>query len=488
MSNPSKFESFGKRYGLLLSVGIGLLVWFLPMPDGMTIIQHKLLTIFFSAVTLWITQGIGFGPSAFIVCSLLYFWVGNLAGKVDESGGLIHDAGFAIAGFSNSGLWLQTAGFIISIAMIETGVAKRLALHMLRWLGKRPFGAILTPMLANMLISPLTPSNTARTTALLPVVEGIADSYKAQKGGNFGKALFICNSLSSNITASAFMTGTVPNPMAVTMIISVAGASIMTSWGYWALVAFPVNMILLVLSVGIVTRIFKPEMSAIPGGTSYIQEELRQIGPMKSSEKRTIFYFLLALALWSTDLWHHFNSTFIAFLAVILIFLPKIGVLTWKEANKGIPWELFVYFGGVLSLSAALVKTGAIEFIIRAGMTHLGIENVSMLPFMIGLMGFTIFSHMFWSTTTAMCGVMIPIYIGIAQTFNFPVVSFVLPQAFLIGYAFFFPFNTQGNIIMMGPGYHSTADLFRSGLVVGFAAWALWALAAIFYFPIVGLR
>lgn len=52
MSNPSKFESFGKRYGLLLSVGIGLLVWFLPMPDEMTIIQHKLLTIFFSAVTL----------------------------------------------------------------------------------------------------------------------------------------------------------------------------------------------------------------------------------------------------------------------------------------------------------------------------------------------------------------------------------------------------------------------------------------------------
>jgi solute carrier family 13 (sodium-dependent dicarboxylate transporter), member 2/3/5 len=187
-------------------------------------------------------------------------------------------------------------------------------------------------------------------------------------------------------------------------------------------------------------------------------------------------------------MWHNFNSTYIAFVAAILIMFPKIGVLDWKTAEKGIPWELYVYFGGVLTLSDALVKTKSIEFIISSGIASLGVENVSMLPFMIALMGLTIFSHMVWSTTTAMCGVMIPIYIGLAQTFGFSVVSFVLPQAFLMGYAFFFPFNTQSNIIMMGPGYHGTTDLFRSGVAVGLAAWALWALAAIFYFPLVGLR
>lgn len=484
----SKFELWGKKYGLILSVLVALLVWFLPMPQGMNLVQHKLLTIFAGAVALWITQGIGFGTSAFIVCSLLYFWVGNPDGKLDKAGNLIHNAGFAITGFSNSGLWLQQAGFVISIAMIETGVAKRAALHMLRWLGKKPFGAILTPMLANMLVAPLTPSNTARTTALLPVVQGVADAYKAEKGGNFGKALFIANTMSSNITASAFMTGTVPNPMAVTMIVGVAGASVLTSWGFWALVSAPVNMILLFLTVVIVTRLFKPEMGSLPGGSGYIADELKKMGSMKPNEKRAILYFLIALALWSTDMWHKFNSTYVAFIAVILILFPKIGVLEWKKAEQGIPWELYVYFGGVLSLSDALVKTKSIEFIMGSAISSLGIQNVSMLPFMILLMGFTIFSHMFWSTTTAMAGVMIPIYIGIAQTFGFPIVNFVLPQAFLMGYAFFFPFNTQGNIIMMGPGYHSITDLFRTGIVLGLTAWALWALAAVFYFPLVGLR
>ncbi|MDR0239843.1 MAG: anion permease, partial [Deltaproteobacteria bacterium] len=205
--SSSKFEVWGRKYGLFLSITIGLLVWFiLPMPQGITPTQHKLLTIFASAVTVWITQGIGFGCSAFVVCALLYFWVGNPTGQLDKEGNLVRNAGFAITGFSNVGLWLQQAGFIISIAMMETGVAKRAALTLLRYLGKRPFGAILTPMLANMFVAPLTPSNTARTAALLPVVEGVAEAYKAEKGSNFGKALFTANTMSSNITASAFMT------------------------------------------------------------------------------------------------------------------------------------------------------------------------------------------------------------------------------------------------------------------------------------------
>lgn len=61
-----------------------------------------------------------------------------------------------------------------------------------------------------------------------------------------------------------------------------------------------------------------------------------------------------------------------------------------------------------------------------------------MLPLMIGLMGFTIFSHVIWSTTTAMAGVMIPIYIGFAKAFGFPVVAFVLPQAVLLTLLIFF--------------------------------------------------
>ncbi len=484
----NRFEELGKKYGNLIAVAVFLLVWLLPTPEGMTLVQHKLLAIFAGAVVLWVTISVSFATSTFIVISLLYFWVGNADGATKD-GALIHNAGFALSGFGTTSLWMLITGFIISIAMTETGMARRVALNMMRLLGKTPTGAILAPMFANLFIAPLTPSNTARTAAMLPIVEGVAQAYRIEKGtSNFGKTLFLCNTFASNITAGGFMTATIPNPIAIGMITAAIGTtSVATSWGFWALAAVPATVIILVGTLFVVRWLYPPEMKTIPGGMHYIEEELTKMGPMTLREKKSLLYFFLALVLWSTDMWHHFNSTMVAFAVCTLILLPKIGVLSWKEAQKSIPWELFVYFGGVITLSGVLMKTKAFEWLIKSLITSLGLTDVSMLPLLIGLMGFTIFSHIIWSTTTAMAGVMIPIYIGLAQTFGFPIVGFVLPLAILMGYALFLPFNTMGNIIMYGAGYFTVPEQLKSSFAVGLMAWIVWAVMAVVWFPLIGL-
>lgn len=484
----NKFEEAGKKYGTIIAVVVGLLVWLLPTPEGMTIVQHKLLSIFAGAVVLWVTISVSFATSTFIVISLLYFWVGNADGTIKD-GVLVHNAKFVLAGFATPALWMLITGFIISIAMTETGMARRVALNMMRLLGKTPAGAMFAPMVANLLVSPLTPSNTARTAAMLPIVEGVAQAYRIEKGtSNFGKALFLCNTFASNITAGGFMTATIPNPIAIGMIVAAMGTtSAMTSWGFWALAALPATILILIGSLFVVRWIFPPEMDSIPGGMAYVEEELRKMGPMSLREKKSLLYFFLALALWSTDMWHHFNSTMVAFAVCTLILLPKIGVLSWKEAQKSIPWELFVYFGGVITLSGVLMKTKAFEWLIKSLISSLGLGDIGMMPLLIGLMGFTIFSHIIWSTTTAMAGVMIPIYIGLAQSFGFPIAGFVLPLAILMGYALFLPFNTMGNIIMYGAGYYTVPEQLKASLAVGLMAWVVWAVAAVVWFPIIGL-
>ncbi len=484
----NKFEDFGKKYGLILSILVGLLIWMLPTPASMTLVQHKLLTIFGGAVILWITIGVSFATSTFLIIVLLYFWVGNLEGKVNASGALIRQSGFVISGFSTSSLWLLVTGFIISISMTQTGVARRVALQMMRLFGKTPMGATFAPMIANLIVAPLTPSNTARTAAMLPIIEGVAQSYKLEKGGsNFGKGLFLANTFASNITASAFLTGTIPNPVAIGMIVAVTGATAFTTWGFWTLAALPTNLLVLFAAMWIPLKLYPPEMKSIPGGLEYIKDELDRMGPMSVREKKAIAFFLLALCLWASDMWHRFDSSMVAFFVSLLILLPKIGVLTWQDAQKSIPWELFVYFGGVLTLSSALMKTKAFEWVIKSLIASMGLTEVSMMPLLIILMGFTIFSHVIWSTTTAMAGVMIPIYIGLAQTFNFPVAGFVLPLAILMGYALFLPFNTMGNIIMFGAGYYTVSEQIKASCFVGLAAWALWALTAFIWFPLINL-
>ena len=41
------------------------------------------------------------------------------------------------------------------------------------------------------------------------------------------------------------------------------------------------------------------------------------------------------------------------------------GVIDWKDAQEGVDWGLIIFFGGALSLGAALLNTGAANYIIN---------------------------------------------------------------------------------------------------------------------------
>lgn len=146
-----------------------------------------------------------------------------------------------------------------------------------------------------------------------------------------------------------------------------------------------------------------------------------------------------------------------------------------------------MYFGSVLTLSSALMQSKAIEFVIKKAMAWLGLSAVSEGTLLLILMGFTIFSHVIWSTTTAMAGVMVPIYVGIAQAMGFDVARFMLPLCIMIAYALFLPFNTMGNIIFLGTGYYSVTEQFKAALIVGAIIWGMWILTAFTWWRVIGL-
>ncbi len=171
---------------------------------------------------------------------------------------------------------------------------------------------------------------------------------------------------------------------------------------------------------------------------------------------------MLAIILWATDQLHHLNPTMIAFIISSLIFLPRpIGVLEWRDAQYSLPWELFVYVGGVTTLANGLAQTKAVEVIIKMAFVSLGLKDVSYFWLLMLLIGFSIFSHFIWAATTTMTGVMAPIYIGIAQSLGFDVAKFCLPLAIMMAYALFLPFNTTGNMIFMQTGHYKPNDLLQ---------------------------
>jgi di/tricarboxylate transporter len=198
-------------------------------------------------------------------------------------------------------------------------------------------------------------------------------------------------------------------------------------------------------------------------------------------------YFLIAVLLWATDRWHGLNATMIAFVVSSLIFMPRTGVLEWKDTQNALPWELVVYVGGVTTLSTALAQSKAVDVVFKSLFASLGLQRVPEFTLLMLLIGFTIFSHMWWSTTTSMTGVMAPIYVSIAQSMGFDVAKFCLPLAIMMAYALFFPFNTNGNIILLGTGYFTPNDLLKSSLPIGIVVWVAWLITALTWWRLIGL-
>ena len=54
---------------------------------------------------------------------------------------------------------------------------------------------------------------------------------------------------------------------------------------------------------------------------------------------------------------HSFDTSTTTITAVALMFLPGIGIMTWKEAQPRIPWGTIVLFGIGISLGTALLQT-----------------------------------------------------------------------------------------------------------------------------------
>ena len=69
---------------------------------------------------------------------------------------------WALSGFANSTVWLIFAAFMFALGYDSTGLGRRIALLLVRGLGRRTLTLGYAVALADLALAPFTPSNTAR--------------------------------------------------------------------------------------------------------------------------------------------------------------------------------------------------------------------------------------------------------------------------------------------------------------------------------------
>lgn len=428
-------------------------------------INYAMLAIFAASIILWITEAIpNYLTSLIVVIAMV------LTGVTSET--------VAYAQLGHPVMWLNILSFVLASMLVATKAAKRFALWFVLRFGKNATWIFFSFIVINVVLSVFISATTAKATILLPIFMVIAAIYGARPDhrNNFGRNIVLQNLFQINIGASGFITGSGANLLAGSIIAGSIGQS-MFGFQDWFIAAFPLCMILIVIGWFVGTKLVFPmkkeeRLPQIEGGMQRLRQEYDALGKMTINEYKAIAIFMVVLILWATDKQHGISQTAVAFMGAVVALLPRIGVVKWNDVD--IPWHLMLFSAGAYTLGAGLEATDLPASMIDALFTHLGISADT--PFWVLYLGTTfvmLFSAILFQSKTMRALIFVPMAIGIAKKFGYPIMSLSFPVALLIEHVYVLPFNSKPAALLYTTNQYSMSDSFKFGFSMMVISWIM---------------
>jgi len=470
-----------RETGLITGIALFLITAFAPV-DITTLPAPVRLTL---AVTLlvvvwWITEAVPLAATALLPLILL-----PLLGVVTFAQ--------AAAPYADPIIFLFLGGFIIAAAMERWNLHKRIALGILRFTGTSPGRLVLGFMIATAFLS-MWISNTASAMMMMPMAVAIIATLTAgSTDGNhatgtlqFRSCLILAVAYAATIGGIGTIIGTPPNGIFVAQMRSLFPDAPPIDFFQWLLFGIPFVAVFLVITWIWLTRVaFRAMPEDIPGAAAIISRERSALGALGRGERWTLLAFTLTAAGWiladPKDIGGivlpgirtfvpGISDSVIAIGGALLLFLlpvdRKAGIfaLDWETAAR-IPWDILIIFGGGLSLSAALVKSGAADLIVRlfgglAGLPFLLIAII--LCTVLILLGELI-------SNTANASIMVPLMAVLGVAIGINPVMLMLLSSLVAALGFMLPVATPPNAIAFGTGFLSMREMIRTGAVLNVA-------------------
>lgn len=426
-----------------------------------------MVAIFVAAIILWVTEAI---PN--YLTSLLVIITIVLTGVTPEKE--------AYAQLGHPVMWLNILSFILASMLVKTLAAKRFALWFIVRFGHNATSIFFSFIFINIILSMFVSATTAKATILLPIFMVIAAVFGATGGenkNNFGRNMVLQNLFQINMGAGMFITGSGANLLAGALIAGALADMNDFSFYTWMEAAFLLSFINILIAWFIGTKIiFKiPKEESVPqieGGLVRLKEELHKMGPIRLEEIKSVLIFVCVLAGWVLDNYHGISKTAIAFIGAIAALMPVIGVVKWNDVD--IPWHLLLFSAGAYTLGAGFTSTDLPNIAVDALFNYLGFTGAT--PFWVLfliLTGGMLFSALVFQSKTMRTLIFVPIAIGTAQKFGYPILSLALPVALLIEHVYALPFNSKPAALLYVTDQYSWSDTFKFGVTMLFVAWIM---------------
>jgi len=468
-----------------IGIYLGPVMFFLTLlffnPPGLNDASRAVLASSLWVAIWWITEAL---PIA--VTALLPMILFPLTGGMELAD--------TTAAYGHKLVFLTLGGFIIAIAIEKWNLHKRIALHIISYIGTDLKMIILGFMVATAFLS-MWISNTATSVMMLPIgiviIKQIQDNsdFSGSASNTFAKALMLSIGYSASIGGVSTLIGTPTNMVLTGAISQIYDYEI--SFLEWFIFGFPLSIMILFFSWYYLTRIaFSFEQKRLPGGRAEILKLKKDLGKITFEQKAVSFVFFAAAFCWITknfllkNIFPRIDDTIISIFFATLLFLinvkgKKEKILKWEDTQR-LPWGVLLLLGSGMSFAKAVDSSG-LSVWVGTQISAFGTMNLFLLlVLLITVVNFLteIASNM---ATIAM---MLPILAPIALEFDLHPFVLMVAAAAAASCAFMLPVATPPNAVVFGSGYLKINDMVKNGFLLNLTSIVIIALMVYFALPI----
>jgi DASS family divalent anion:Na+ symporter len=392
----------------------------------------------------------------------------------------------ALGGYGDATVWLLMAAFFIARALIDTGLARRIALLFVRLFGRSSLGVSYALAASDMVLAAMIPSNSARSGGvILPIARSIAGLYGSEPGATgalIGSFLMTAVYQSICVTAAMFLTGQASNPLAA----QVAGQFGYTvTWAGWLMAGLVPGVCSLAVLPWIAFKMNPPAIRHTPQAAEFARTELRKMGPVSVNEKILGIVFAGVCALWVTAGRHGIDITLAALLGAVALLLT--GVLSWEQvkSEKG-AWDIFIWYGGLMRLGRALNDAGVTTALANGVAAQFASYGWVTL-FAVALLVY-FYSHYGFASITAHLLAMYPPFLAVLIAKGAPKGLMVYAFACFVNFAAGLTnYGTTPGPMFFAQGNVSLRQWWTIGLAASFANVAIWCTIGFAWWKLIGL-
>lgn len=317
-----------------------LVVFFATQSGGFTIQQSTFYAITVVALTIW-AMGLLSDTMVAVTLPVLYV-VLNVA-----------PARAIFAPWATDTGWVVYGGIIFAAIMMQTGLARRLALWAMHITGGSFNRLLIGVVLAGYLIGPAIPSVMGKAALVSTICVGICEALNLEKQSKAASAVILAGFISVATAKMAFLTGGADVTMYVKQMSQHLQYEI--SWGDYFIHNFPLAFVYSLLSIAVLIFVLRPKTES--DSKAFIEESRAAMGPICTQERKGAALILLLVVLLMTDRWHGISTGWVLIILSLMAFLPPVGLMDDKKLQN-LRFGPVFFVVGCMTIGSAAKATG----------------------------------------------------------------------------------------------------------------------------------